>query len=432
VLARGRRLARRVGDVFPCTPLGLVVLGGAALALFYYGVKRVDLILLVVGVVTLAIGALAILLVSVTALVLWLTRRRALGGAALRLECGTPIRTDFSLSSLWYVPFVKVAWTWLEPDASVEIVRRHRRLNEVITPLRRGIHERIVRRIEVGDAFGLVKIAFNSVEERTVRLLPSIGALRQVNVVRSLATGDDLPHPSGQPEGDRADLRRYAPGDPVRFMLWKVFAKSRQAVVRMPEQAVSPARQTCAYVVAARDDEAAAGTARLAVDTGAFGSEWVLGADGTDERAKGKTQALEVLARSARCPEDQTGAGLASFLDRHAASGSARVVVFVPPTPGPWLDRVIVAAKARGSSRRVAGIDFIVCADGIERQKKRSWLARVALQSTSGEVKNAPAPAASVAAVVRALAGAKAHVLVIDRKVGRVYAEGHQRALDAA
>jgi hypothetical protein len=140
-----------------------------------------------------------------------------------------------------------------------------------------------------------------------------------------------------------------------------------------------------------------------------------------------------MLARSARATDEQAGAGLARFLERHAVSGASRVVVFVPPTPGPWLERVIAAAASRASARRISGIDFVVCADGIERSPKRSWLARVALTATAAKRASVgPAPTAELAKVVRSLGAARSHVLVVDRKAGRVYAEGHQRALDAA
>ena len=145
----------------------------------------------------------------------------------------------------------------VQRDAQL-LVLEAMKMEHVLTAPQAGI----VRRIEISDAFGLAKVALRATEERAVRSLPSVGALKQMSVVRSIASGEDMPFPGGQPEGERADLRRYVPGDPVRFVLWKVFAKSRQLVVRTPEQAISPARQTYAYVVAAEADEPAAGTAR--------------------------------------------------------------------------------------------------------------------------------------------------------------------------
>jgi hypothetical protein len=427
--------ARRAADLVPLTPLGALVLPAAALGMWFYGVRRIDLVFLVVGGVTLAVGALAILSVVIAAigLRLWLRRTRAEEGATSELECGYPTRTGFTLPTLWYVPFVRVTWSWLEPEAKVVAEKSRRRWTELVTPSRRGVVEEVRRRVEVSDAFGLAKVALRLREERNLRLMPSVGALRNMSVVRSISSGEDMPFPGGQPEGERADLRRYVPGDPVRFVLWKVFAKTRTLVVRTPEQAISPARQTLAYLVAGADDEAAAGTARVAVETGALGSSWVLGADGVAEVARGKSHALEIIARSAHCPPEQHGAGLSAFLKRHAQAG-ARVVVFVPATPGPWLERVTAAARARATGNaRMSDLELVVCTDGIDRAGRASWLRRLTTAEPRRQpgAEPPPTPLASVQAVTGALGGARAPVLLVDRKAGRVYGEAHQRALSA-
>lgn len=437
VRAFGRRvwaIVRRGVELFPLTPLGIAVLAAAALALLRYGIGRVDLILLVVGGVAIAVGALGLLSVIAASIGLGLALRKAKGGDALTLECGYASRTGFSLSTLWFVPFVKIRWAWSSPAAEVSLVKRARRLHEEVTGHRRGIHEEVERRVDVGDAFGLAKISLRVREPRTVRLVPSVGRLKNMAVVRSLATGEDLPFPGGQPEGERADLRRYVPGDPVRFILWKVFAKSRQLVVRTPEQAISPARQTFAYLVADEADEAAAGTARVAVETGALGQTWTLGADGTPEIAKGKTHAMEIIARSASCPEDLRGGGLSSFLSKHVTRGS-RLVVFVPGRPGPWVERVAAAARTRSrGTGQASEIEFIVCTDGVDRTRPASLLRRLATSKPRPDpaAPPRPVPIAEVRAVTTGLAAARASVLLVDRQNGHVWGEAHQRALTAA
>jgi len=111
LLSRARALLARAVDLFPVTPLGLFVLAGSAFALFAYGLRRVDLVLLMMGGVGLALGAICLLAVGGAALGLYLSLRRKGGGETLRLECGYPARTGFSLSTLWFVPLVKVSWT---------------------------------------------------------------------------------------------------------------------------------------------------------------------------------------------------------------------------------------------------------------------------------------------------------------------------------
>ncbi len=433
------RLARRAQELFPFTPLGLLVLALSALALVRYGLARIDLVLLVMGAVGLGLGALSFLVTTVTAVALWARLRRLPEAPGLKAECGYTLRTGFSLPSLWYVPLVKLSWQWETPAARVTAVPLRRRLVEEITPQHRGLHESITRRLEVSDAFGLTRVAFRFTEPRGVRLFPNVGNLREVHVVRSLAGGDALSHPGGPPEGERVDLRHYAQGDPIKFVLWKVFARTRQLVVRTPERAIAPVRQTVAYVVAGDGDEPAAGAARVAVDSGALGGEWVLGADGNDTFAKNPAQALEILARSATTAETQRGAGLGRFLDQATPGSAARAVVFVPATPGPWLDRVVAIARQRGGGpHSPCPVEFVVCTDGVDRRPKASWLSRATLR-LHAPVPDDPAappspatPAADLARVLRTLGGARARVLVVDRRAGRVYAEGHQRTLEAA
>lgn len=433
-----RRVAaplRRAADLFPFTALGLLVMAGCGFALFRYGIRQIDLLLLVVGAVGVALGLASVLSTTLTALVLWRQGREQRDEEALRLECGYAARTGFSLSSLWFVPFVKLRWNWEAPEASVRLVPLKRRLHEEVTALRRGLHESIARRIEVSDAFGLTRLTFTLRQERVVRFVPSMGALRQMRVVRSIAGGDEISNPAGPPEGERVDLRHYAPGDPIKFVLWKVFARSRQLVVRTPERAIAPTRQTVAYLVTGTGDESAAGAARVAVDTGALGAEWVLGADGNDTYAKSPVQALELLARSASTPTELGGAGLADFLSRATPGGLARAVVFVPGRPGPWLDRVVATVRAKTAPNQMQSpVEFVVCTDGIVPIVKTTWWSRLAFQvrppAAQGTV--TPAPGAEVAAVLRALATTRAPVTLVDRAGGHVYPGGHHRSLEAA
>lgn len=434
-LGVARRVATTARDLFPLSPLGVITLASAAWALVHFGYFRSDILFCVIGGVALGLGILAILVSAATSIALYFKHRRRQGMDPLRLECGFAARTGFSTSNLWFVPIVKVSWSWVSPDAQVRQISLHRRYFEEITPARRGIHEAIVRRFEVSDAFGLTRIAFVLREERAVRFVPSVGSLKQMHVVRSIAGGDATAHPDGPPDGERADMRHYNPGDPIKFILWKVFARSRQLVVRTPERAISPVRQTVAYLVSGDGDEPAAGAARVAVDSGALGGEWVLGADGNDVNAKTSTQALEVLARSANTPREMGGAGLSTFLSKATTGGVGRAVVFVPARPGPWLDKVIAAARARTTpNQQWSPVEFVVCTDGISRAPKTSWWSRVAFRQSTETVSptvTPPTAAADVNAVVNALSSARARVLIVDRLAGRVYAEGHRRALEA-
>lgn len=464
-LARGLRrageLATRAMGPIPLTPLGVVVLSGCAWAFFGFGLGRLDLVLLVLGAAGLGVGAVAMLTTVVAAVLTWRWHRRTdrSGGApgdegeqgarSIDVECGYAVATGFWLPRLRGLPFVDIRWRWLEPEAEVRVEAQGGRLREKVLAARRGQVAKVVRELEVGDIFGLTQIRLRLTEHRKVRFVPSVGRLDRVEVVRGMAGGEDISHPEGPMEGELYDLRHYAPGDPIRFVLWKVFARTRQLVVRSPERALSPIRQTCAYLVAGPADEPAAGAARLAIERGALGSEWVLGADGSHDDATRKDQAVDLLARSATVSgTERGGRGLGEFLRRRSQGGMGRAVVFVPGRPGPWLDAVVNqcaghdGASGRGGLR--GQIEFVVGTDGIERARPRNWLARLALRERKPQLRRqaqtkAPAEDERVdtqdrvtteelAKVVAALSKV-GRVVVVDRQAGRVFAGGQLTAM---
>jgi hypothetical protein len=420
-------VASRAREVFPLTLVGLVVALGSTLALVHYGLRRLDLVLLVVGAVGLTLTAMSLLATSITALVLWLKlRKQALVPGDVRLECGFPKDTGFSLGYPWYIPFVSVSWAWSEPRAKVEQIKRKGRLHERITPVRRALSERVVRRFEVADIFGLCRVAFPVAQERKVHFVPSIGSLKQMQVVRCMAGGEDISHPEGPMTGERVDIRSYHAGDPVRFILWKVFAKSREVVVRTPERAIAPLRQTVAYLVAGRSDEPAAGAARVAVEAGALSGEWALGADGHGGVARRIDDALSTISASSATDEDGWGAGLQRFLAEASPGGQlSRALVFVPAIPGPWIDRVVAAAsRAAGQSGRV---EFVVCCDGVRGKgvvsKLDRWLRRPAEGADPSAAREVTV--AELRQVVQGLARSRCNIVVIDRQTGQVFTDGH-------
>jgi hypothetical protein len=420
--------ARRARDLFPLTAAGLLAAGGCLVAYLHYGRARLDHILLAVGLIGFGLVAAAVLVVVLAALLVWRAARRAPAGDPLRAECGHLTATGFRLPSLRWLPFVHVRWSWASPVAEVVPAREGGALVEQVRPSERDHFDEVVRRIELGEVFGFARVAFRVRQARAGRFAPWKGGLQQVNVAHGLAGGDDISHPDGSPTGDFFDMRRYGAGDPIRFILWKVFAKTRDLLVRTPEAAISPDRRTIAYLVAGEGDEPAAGAARVAVDTGALGSSWVLGADGCGEAASSPEQALEVLSKSSRAEPGDSGA-LGEFLGRMKRGPAMRAVVFVPARPGPWVQRV--AAAARGTSAGShARVEFIVCTDGIGADQRRSLWQRAALAPPADDGLFTTRQS-DLVAVVDALTATGANVLVVDRPGGRLVSGRSLRGVSA-
>lgn len=415
---RATRAAQWSRDRFPLTAAGLIAGAGGAYALFAYGLARLDFVLLVIGASALALVSFALLgTLLAAALIRWRApaQQRA---EAIEGECETWIRTGYVQWRRRWIPLVSVRWTWVEPQAELRLEARGPKLEEWVRVQRRGIYPRLVRRFDVGDFFGFCQLRFELTDDRKLRFVPNVGALDRIEVVRGVAGGDDFAHPEGPPDGSPLDLRPYVPGDPLRFILWKIFARTRELVVRTPERALSPARHAVAYLVTDPSDEPSAGAARAAVDVGALGQDWVLGADGSEHDAENQGAALDLLANSAHAPGAAGGRDLARFLQRVAPTGERRAVIFVPAKPGPWIDRVLGAFDARGGE-----IEFIVCTDGIEEGRASKWWAR--WSSDSETPRSGASPLDEVVKVVQALDGPRSKVLVLDRRAGQIYGRAH-------
>lgn len=397
---------------FPIRTGGASAVVLSAIAVFHYGRGRGDLLLYVIGGTGLALGVITTLLVGISA---WVVRARMREESTepLSLECDVPADAG-SLIRIPRIPLVEVSWVWRQPEAHLRLEWAHGMVAETVTPRRRGRHRELVREVSVSDIFGLGRVSFETRTQRDLRFVPSKGALENVQTITGLAGGDQLAHPEGGPTGDRMDMRRYGEGDPIKFILWKVFARSRAVVVRSPERAFSPAQQVVAYLVTAPDDQAAAGAVRVAIEQGAMGDDWLLGVDGSSDTASDREAGLELIVRSAATPPEHQGAGLSTFVN-NTASRLRRLMVFVPPTPGPWLARV-VAAVAHCRSQ----VDIIIGTDGVSRPafeaRWRSWL------HTPAED---PMVSASrldrLSQVVATLGRTGARILLADRKTGEVF-----------
>jgi hypothetical protein len=415
--------AAAAAGYFPLSLAGLLAVVGAWWALRHWGIGRLDLVLLVVGAVIVATVLVSSLAVGVTAL-FWWRALRDLPAPPGQMEVGVWTETGGQLPSLRWIPFVHVDMSWVQPAAQVSLDRVDGALWERVRPTRRAEVNRVIRQVEVSDIFGFARMRLQRTHQASLVVLPSAGMLGRVRVLRAMAGGQDLSHPDGPAAGDPIDLRRYAPGDPVRLVLWKVYARNRKLVVRTPERALSPVQQTLAYMVAGPDDESSAGAARAALETGALGDEWVLGADGTVGTTSEVDEALHMLARSASGAATATEAAqLAPFLASSNGAEGRRLVLFAPARRGPWLQRA-VAACARTSGE----VEFIIAYDAIDRTGAESrwkrWVLAGAPSKTSGHAA-APVSVARVdelREVISALSAAGATVTLVDRTQGRTYA----------
>lgn len=421
--SRSRRLVRRLRRValayVPLTGRGLLVAGLSGFALWRYGFGTLDLVLFVMGMAGLALVTVAAVAVTLATTIL---KRRipADTGAPLRLEAGSPIATGFALPALGRWPLVTLRWRVVSPDdLEVRATQRGTTQHETFVATRRGHIDTLVRELVVGDVFGLSALGWHRHDERAVTVLPHVGRLRRAPVVRSLAGAEGQPHPAGTPDGDRMELRRYVPGDSIRHILWKTYARTRTLNVRLPERSVERADKTVAYLVAGDGDEPAAAAARVALERGALGARWRFGADGNEQPVSELGAALDAIVRSGNRPAPPFG--LDRFLGLVIPEGEVHCVVFAPARPGPWLERALAAARVVGLR---GGLSFVLTTDGVAPPPARRNVLKRFLFEPRVQTET---PSDGLALCVRTIAAAGHTVLVLDRASGRAYGSEQQR-----
>jgi hypothetical protein len=313
-------------------------------------------------VITALAGCALILIAAMTAVVvlmaLWLRLRLRLPREGQELEAGTATRTGFHLGLGHWNPLLKIDLAWEAPEG-VNVRLIGGKLDEEVTASKRGQTGGVVRRVTVGDVFGLARISFRLRSPQPLRVLPGCGKTRSISLLQQAVSGDTLAHPEGEPAGDLIEQRRYVPGDPLKLVLWKVFARTGRMLVRQPERAISHSQQTLAYFVAADGDEPSAGIARAVLESGSLGTDFHFGADGEEAMVQTIPEAVEQVLRSVRVRRE-SGQGLGEFLGRGEQMGLKACILFVPGRKGRWLETVArEVERFSGPFRVLIGIDGI-------------------------------------------------------------------------
>lgn len=321
----------------PFTTGGALFCATAALAVWFFGVQRSDFILIVIGAVGLLISLFSVLFTLGFGAVLW-RRYRYLDTDSFLLRVGETHRIDAPIEVPWWMPLIQVSWHWMSAEMTAELDDN----KEVLIPNRRGIWSNINRKIQVGDAFGICAIQFTSIQPCTLKILPESLVPSLPRILQGLQGGGDQAHPFGLPTGDRIDIRNYAHGDPVRYILWKVYARTGQLVVRTPEKAFEPVQRLLAYLIVHPADGSAAALSSAILHSNQLGDNWTFGVDGYPEGCSEVQTAQEVIVASGNS-EIQDGQGLEEFVIQQQDASS--LLIFAPATIGGWIEEVVALAS---------------------------------------------------------------------------------------
>ena len=427
LLIKGVRI---VVGIFPLTLQGTITLCLATFALVKYGYGAMDLV-----VFSLAICALSILIFSLFCTVISgiIIQRRVQqylqqtvgNNETISVEAGFPNETGFSLPTLNYFPLVKLSWHIDYPDfidTRVKVTTNNQLLEEII-PRRRCKTSLVIRQFSVSDVLGFCRYSWRQQQAISCMALPRTNTVKVLPILRSLTAEDGIPNPAGDPDGDRMEIRPYVPGDSVRNIMWKVFARNRQLNVRLAEKSVFHSKRTVAYLLSSNNDEAAAAVARIALESGALGEDWAFGADGTAQPCETLHTALEAVAKS-RAIRTPHGYGLDSFVSLTTGQSAVHCIVFLAAELAPWL-----AMLKKTIGHFPGQFSLVLATDGFNEPQRHSVWRRLWLrdETATSDFCEIAGSRGELQKLLTELGQLVESTLIVDRKTGFSFDQGLRR-----
>ena len=407
---------------FPLTVQGTIVLLISTTCLKVYGYDSMDLVIFSIAICAIVILIFCLFCVMIGGLIIQKKVGSKIDSVAYNndpvlVEVGFPNETGFSVSPLKLLPLVKVNWKIVYPDKVETRIRTQKEttLSEEIVPNQRCKVKHVTREFILFDVLGFCRYSWIQTQPRNFTALPQVNTLRAIPQLRSLNSDDGVSNPSGKPEGDRMEIRRYAPGDSIRDVMWKVYAKTRQLNVRLAEKSVSLETQTIAYLLSSERDEAAAATARMALETGALGDDFTFGADGSDHPCKDLSSALDAVAKSRAIgvPHEY---GLDKFLQFATGKSSTYCIIFAAAEVAPWLPKILETAQLLSS-----GFSIVLATDGFTEQNERKiWENLLFKNDALPKIEsNKGSPKSDILGLLTELKQRVESIVVIDRQSGQ-------------
>jgi hypothetical protein len=303
-------------------------------------------------------------------------------------EVGGHLDSAYAVFSPFFLPFVTVETEIMESQAFVRHEKRHSIwTKEWLEPIGRGRFEKLHRKITVKDIFGLTSMTFVMPQPVSLEIQPATSKFEMM-AFQTRTTGDGYSHPEGDPRGELVEMRRYQAGDPLKLILWKVFARSRKLVVRAPEPAIVEQNDMFVYFISGPKDEASASMARSFLSSfGVDDGDLCFAADGAKRLVSNEKEGLSDVIDSVS-HQNRGGEDLMTVAPFVSQNMMAHCFLLVPQKLGPWLDYV----KKFISHYGIQPV-FIVSVDGSKQQsqaKPRSkwqklWLAMDEIEHVTDE-----------------------------------------------
>lgn len=123
-------------------------------------------------------------------------------------------------------------------------------VTNLITFPHRGHFNQDHYKLILSDYFGLTKITWNLVSPLAYAVYPQNRSIEPLPVLLASSVSGDLTSSTDIRSGDLFDTKQYQAGDSLKRILWKVYARSEELIVRHPEAAIIPEGELVAYTIA--------------------------------------------------------------------------------------------------------------------------------------------------------------------------------------
>ena len=378
------RIFKTARGIFPLTWLSIIL----AVLLYYVWYWEVSahanqILYTVVLLWLLVWGVLLLFTLVASILVFVCTRQRNLNNIiACKNEVGGHISSQYQVFCPFFLPFVEISVSMNDTCFKRHATRGAIWESEWLEPVGRGRFKAFERSILVRDIFGLTAISFKMTQLADIEILPASGQF-EIKAFQTRTTGDGYSHPEGDPRGELVEMRRYQAGDPLKLILWKVFARSRKLVVRAPEPAVVEQNDMFVYFVSGRDDEASASMARAFLSSfGKDDGDLCFAADGANRIVKDKQEGMDDVIDSVH-HRSRGGEDLMSVAPLVAPAMMNNCFLLVPQRIGAWIE---VVRKFVGQYQvRPVFIMSVNGDDPSRKVKKMSRLRRMLVSPDTGQ-----------------------------------------------
>ena len=296
------KIAKLIRNYFPITIGGLILCVSAAIAWKVEVVGHVNQVMFAALMVITAVFALLLFLTLLTSLCVGLITRQTNHRTTLvdEYDAGNEVSSGYRIFCPFFIPCIEITAEQL-PGQDGVVLRWERHgtwLVEYVRFTQRGTFHQLQRRISVADIFSLTNMCWETKTELSVTVLPAPANLNALAMVKT-TSGEGYSHPAGDPKGELVEMRRYQAGDPIRLVLWKVFARSRKLLVRAPENAIEEKRDMFVYLVSGSGDDASASLAREFLQASDNETtSYLFAADGSEKLVKNSKEGLTDVINS--------------------------------------------------------------------------------------------------------------------------------------